>query len=354
MSRIKQAIGILAATIAFVSVSTLESQGNSTLTLITHDSFNYSPEIMEAFSDATGISVEVLRLGDAGLLVNQALLTKENPLGDVLFGIDNTFLSRALEEDLFISYQSPLLEQVDPSLILDLDHRVTPITFGDVCLNYDAEFFATRDIAVPSGLADLTQPQYRSMLVVQNPSTSSPGLAFLLTTIGVFGTEDDYTYLDYWRDLVANDVFISDAWEDSYYTQFSGSTGSTGNRPLVVSYASSPPAEVYFAEAPPATPPTAAITADDTCFRQIEFAGILEGTPNLESAQLFIDFLLSKPFQEDMPLSMFVFPVTSLATLPDVFMEYASIAENPITMQPTDIETNREEWIEAWTELVLR
>ena len=207
---------------------------------------------------------------------------------------------------------------------------------------------------LPESLADLTDPVYNGLLTVENPATSSPGLAFLLTTVAVFGEESDYTYLDYWRDLVANDVYISDDWTDAYYNQFSGSLGSLGVRPLVVSYASSPPAEVFFADPQPEAAPTGSIVADDTCFRQIEFAGILNRTDMEAEAQQFIDFMLGQPFQEDMPLNMFVFPVNSEAVLPEVFAEYAAIPDQPVTLTPEQIDAGREAWIQAWTETVLR
>jgi thiamine transport system substrate-binding protein len=337
------------ALLLMLSIQTVSAQNNRTITVIAHDSFNYSEDVMAGFEAQTGLRVEVLRLGDAGSMVNRAVLTRRNPLGDVMFGIDNTFLGRALENDLFIPYVSPLLESVDESFIIDPENRVTPIDFGDVCLNYDAAYFAANDLPLPTRLQDLTDPRYRGTLVVQNPATSSPGLAFLLTTIAVFGEEE---YLDFWSELIANDTLIASDWTDAYYGQFSA-TGQ-GSYPLVVSYASSPPAEVFFAETELDSAPTGAIVADNTCFRQIEFAGILNGTDNPEGAQQFIDFLLSVKFQSDMPLQMFVFPVNRDAVLPDVFIEYARIPENPVTLDQSLIDANRDTWIQTWVENILR
>lgn len=332
----------------------VHAQSDNVLTVIAHDTFNYSEDVMAAFEAETGITVQVLRLGDAGTLVNQSILSGDNPLGDVLFGIDNTFLGRALENDLFIPYQSPALENVPEAFQVDAEYRVTPIDYGDVCLNYDTAYFAENDLPLPSSLLDLTDPQYRGLLAVENAATSSPGLAFLMATVAVFGTEGDYTYLDYWADLVENDVFIAADWTDAYYGQFSGSAGSEGTYPLVVSYASSPPVEVYFMDTPPEAAPTGVIVADDTCFRQIEFAGILNGADNIEAAQQFIDFLLSREFQEDMPLQMFVYPVHTNATLPDVFTQYAEPVENPVTLDLDAISAERDTWIQAWIEAALR
>jgi thiamine transport system substrate-binding protein len=327
---------------------------DDTLTLVTHDSFNASEDLLAQFEETSGLRLEIVRLGDAGTMVNQSILSRGNPLGDVLFGVDNTFLGRALEGDIFVPYESPLLADIPDEFKLDPESRVTPIDYGDIALNYDVRYFEENDLALPQSLENLTQPEYQGLLVVQNPATSSPGLAFLLLTITQYGTDGDYTYLDYWRDLVANDVYISDDWTDAYYNQFSGSTGSLGAHPLVVSYASSPPAEVYFADPQPEGAPTGTIVSPGMAFRQIEFAGILNGAENVEGAQQFIDFLLSVPFQEDMPLQMFVFPVNPEAQLPEVFAQFAEIPEEPVTMDVNEIDENREAWLQEWTETIIR
>ncbi len=345
---------VLLVLFIFLMSVPVAAQDEVTITLVTHDSFAVSEDVLDQFQTETGITVQILRSGDAGAMVNQSILSRENPLGDVMFGVDNTFLGRALEAEIFLPYESPLLADVPDEFKLDPENRVTPIDYGDVCLNYDVTYFAENDLPLPQSLIELTSPEYKGLLTVENPATSSPGLAFLLATINQFGTEGDYTYLDFWTDLVANDVYISDDWSDAYYNQFSGSTGSQGTRPLVVSYASSPPVEVYFMETPPETAPTASITADGTCFRQIEFVGILAGTQNPEAAQQFVDFMLSTAFQEDMPLQMFVFPVNPEAELPEIFTQYAAVPESPVVLDAEKINTNRETWIQAWTEAVLR
>ena len=331
----------------------------TTLTVVTHDSFNVTEDVLAAFEEETGIRVQILRSGDAGTMINQAILTKANPLGDVVYGLDNTFLTRALEADLFVPYELPQLDNIDDAFKLDPEFRVTPVDYGDVCLNYDAAYFQENGLALPESLADLTLPAYKGLLVVENAASSSPGLAFLLSSIANFGTpeddlgEDGYTYLDYWQDLVDNDVLVTDDWSSAYYGEFSGSSAD-GQRPLVVSYASSPPVEVYFAEELPTEAPTGSIVAPQTCFRQIEFTGILAGTPHPEAAQQFVDFMLGLPFQEDMPLQMFVFPVNADAVLPDVFTEYAQIPDEPVVMDPEQIGARRADWLQAWAEVVLR
>lgn len=342
---------MLLALLALALAGTVDAQEPQVVRVVTHDSFAVSDAVLEAFEAETGYRAEILRVGDAGLMVNQSILTRENPLGDVLFGVDNTFLTRALDNDLFQPYVSSLRETIAPEFLDGLDDHVTPIDFGDVCLNYDADYFATHDLALPETLGDLASPAYRGLLVVQNPSSSSPGLAFLLATVAAFGEDG---YLDYWRSLAANDVAIAEGWTDAYYGQFSGSTGSTGTRPLVVSYASSPAAEVYYAETPAETAPTGSIIAPGTCFRQIEYAGVLYGAANVAGAQAFIDFMLGEAFQTDMPLNMFVYPVVPGIELPGVFVDYAPAAEEPAEWTPEAIGKLRDDLIESWAGVMLR
>lgn len=317
-----------------------------TLTLLTHDSFDVSQEVMAAFTDQTGIEVQVQPLGDAGTVVNQAILTQDSPQGDLLFGIDNTFLTRAFDAELFSSYASPELASVPEDFQLDPEARVTPVDYGDVCINYDRAWFEGSELTVPDDLADLADPAYEGLLTVTNPATSSPGLAFLLATIERFGED---SYLDHWQALLDNDVLVVDGWSQAYYEEFSA-TG--GDRPLVVSYASSPPAEIHFADPAPDEAPTGVM--EGSCFRQIEFVGILASTEHPDEAQLLVDFLLSETFQEDLPLRMFVFPVNGEAELPEVFREHAVLPEDPFELDPQTIGEHRDEWITAWTETVLR
>lgn len=322
--------------------------GGGTVQLVTHDSFNVSEDVLAAFTEETGIEVEILQGGDAGQVVNQAVLSAGNPQGDVLFGVDNTLLSRALDADVFEPHEAEGLDAVDPSLVLDDQHRVTPIDRGDVCLNHDVAAFEESGVPVPETLADLTDEAYRGMLVVENPATSSPGLAFLLATIAEFG-EDGWT--GFWEELVANDVSVASGWEAAYYGEFSGAAGSEGDRPLVVSYASSPPAEVIFAEEELDAAPTGVIEA--SCFQQIEFAGVLAGTDAPDEARALVDFMLSPTFQADIPLQMFVFPARTDVDLPPEFLEYTVVPEDPVTMDPATIDANREDWIDQWTSIVL-
>ena len=325
-------------------------KGPAMLMVMTHDSFAVSADVVTAFEQANNIKVTFIKSGDAGAALNKAILTKDAPLADVFYGVDNTFLSRALEAGIYESYASPLLANIPTEFQLDPQHRALPVDYGDVCINYDKAYFTDHNQAVPQSLEDLTRPEYKGLLVVENPATSSPGLAFLLATVKHFGADG---YLDYWRSLRANGVVVVDGWETAYYTNFSASSGH-GPQPMVVSYASSPAAEVVYAETQLTESPTASILGPDTCFRQIEFVGISAGTQKRALAEKFVDFILGVLFQEDMPLQMFMSPVNLNANLPEAFVKYAPAAEQPATLSPDLIAANRDRWIANWAEVVLR
>jgi thiamine transport system substrate-binding protein len=322
--------------------------GTTTITLVTHDSFAVSKSVLAAFTKQSGVKVKILQQGDAGAALNQAILTKDHPLGDAFFGVDNSFLGRALDAGIFETYTPAALSKVPAEFQLDATHHLTPIDHGDVCINYDKTWFAKEKLAVPQTLDDLTKPAYKGNLVVENPATSSPGLAFVLATIARYGNSG---WQDYWSKLRANDVKVDDGWESAYDGDFTQGS-NPGTYPLVVSYASSPPAAVYFAKPAPKTSPVG--TMLDSCFRQVEFAGVLKGTEHQAAARKLVDFMLSSRFQADVPLQMFVFPVREGTPLPTVFTKFADVAPKPLSLPASEIARNRDQWIEQWTSTVLR
>jgi len=334
---------------ACAPAATPTSTEPQTLTVMTHDSFAASETVVKSFEQANNAKIVFLQSGDAGAALNKAILTKDAPLADLLYGVDNTFLSRALDADIFEEYASPELKNISDTFKLDSSNRALPVDYGDVCVNYDKAYFADKNLAVPQSLEDLTKPEYKNLLVMENPATSSTGLAFLLATIAHYG--DGFT--NYWRALNDNGMVVVDGWETAYYTNFSASSGK-GPQPLVVSYGSSPAAEVVFAEKPLDDSPTASILGPDTCFRQIEFVGILKGTQHRALAEKFADFMLSQQFQEDMPLQMFVYPVNPNAKLPDAFVKYAQAPAQSATLSPDVIAAKRDAWLQAWSDTVLK
>ena len=321
---------------------------SKTVVLMTHDSFAASPAVLAQFTRETGFKVKVLKSGDAGKALSQALLVKSHPVADALFGVDNTFLTRALDNDLFEAYAAHGIESVPTRFRLDSKDRVTPIDTGAVCVNDDLAWFGhDGHLAPPKSLADLAKPAYRKLLVMENPASSSPGLAFMLATVDAFGTNG---WHDYWQALRKNGVRVDDGWEQAYDADFTAGGGS-GDRPLVVSYATDPAADVVFSDGKKKTPTVGVVPG--TCFRQIEFAGVLQHANNQVGARALIDFMLTRRFQEDIPLQMYVYPVIPTAKLPPVFVKYAVQPAHPHSLTASAIGAHRNEWIDEWTRIVL-
>lgn len=319
------------------------ASAGGTVVLVTHDSFALPEELVAAFEADTGYDLEQRAPGDAGSLVNQLVLTADAPIGDVVFGIDSTFASRALAAGVLEPYAAALPAGAEQYLV-DADQALTPVDVGDVCVNVDLEWFAEDGRPVPQTLDDLADPAYADLLVVQNPATSSPGLAFALATVGAYGEDG---WLDYWASLADNGVQVAASWSDAYYVDFSGPS-SEGDRPLVVSYASSPPYEVPEGAD---VAPTAALL--DTCYRQVEYAGVIAGAANPDGARAVVDWLLSPEVQAAIPESMYVYPVDGSVALPESWARFAPVAPEPFEVDPAAIAANRDAWIEAWTATVV-
>ena len=301
-----------------------------TLTLVAYDSFPVTGtplnDALAEFTADTGIEVNVATAGDTGTMVTKAVLTAGNPEGDVMWGVDNTFLSAATDGGIF-------------------DGEPQAVDFGDVCLNYDIAWFESRGLAPPETLDDLLLPEYSGLLVVEDPAQSSVGLAFLLATIVHAGSDG---WQRYWEGLRANDVAIEASWDEAYYEVFTAGGGSVKSRPLVVSYGSSPPADVVFSD-PPRTTSNIGVIAD-TCFRQTEYAGVLRGGAHGKEAKQLVDFLLSERFQRELPLTLYVYPIDPAVALPAVFVQFAVVPPSPFEMSPAEIKANRERWLDEWNQ----
>jgi thiamine transport system substrate-binding protein len=340
---------VLAALLVVLGTGGCGNDDNDkTLTVVTHDSFNLSEDLIKQFEKDHGVTVKLLPKGDAGAMLTSLILTKNNPEGDVSFGVDNTFLSRALDAGIFEPYSSPLLSKVPNELQADTGNRVTPIDYGYVNFNYDIEALKKANVPVPQKLEDLTDPKYKGLVVVENPASSSPGLAFLVATVDYFGADH---YLDWWAKMRANDMKVVDGWETAYQTNFSLYGGS---QPIVLSYATSPAFEQMFAKPARDDAPTANILPPKGAFKQVEYAGVLKGTKHEALARAFIDFLLSKAVQEDIPGQMAVYPVVTGAAVPDAFEKFGKVDVPAANVSAADIAKHRQDWIDAWTKVVVR
>jgi thiamine transport system substrate-binding protein len=345
-----RAIAVLAILIAAAALGLAGCGGSGSVedvVLVTHDSFVITMADKRAFERQTGLKLRILKGGDAGEVVTRALLTAGNPEGDVLFGVDNNLLSRALDGNLFETYAPPALASVDPAYDPDPRHRAVPVDHSEVCVVYDKAWFASHGVAPPRTMSELVLPRYRGLTVVENPATSTPGLAFALATIARYGESG---WRAYWTKLRANRVLVVDGWEDAYNARFSGGSAK-GTYPIAVSYSSDPAAAVYFAGKKLTSSPVGVVR--DTCFRQIELAGVLRGTHNEKGARALVDFMLSKRFQASVPLTMFVLPVREGVPLPPVFRAFAPTIAHPLELPAARIGANRERWVREWTDTVL-
>ena len=349
MSRLRR-VGALLLTVAIGIAASGCGGGGSPgdVVLVTHDSFLITGKERKAFERETGLKLRILESGDAGQALTTALLTAGNPQGDVFFGVDNNLLTRALEGGLFEPYVPPALTHVDPTYLLDPKHRVTPIDHSEVCVDYDRAWFAAHGVSPPSSIAQLTDPRYKGLLVVENPATSTPGLAFLLATIARYGRSG---WKAYWAKLRENGPLVVDGWEEAYDARFSGGSAH-GTYPIVVSYSTDPAAAVVFAGKKLDRSPVGVVS--DSCFRQIELAGVLRGTHNRAGARALVDFLLSREFQAGMPLTMYVLPTREGVPLPAVFRRFDPEIRHPLALPPATIGANRDAWVSEWTDLVVR
>ena len=315
----KKLIALLAGSSLLLAGCAPADEAATKVTLVAHDSFAISDESITEFQEASGFELEIIRAGDAGSLTNRLVLTKDSPIADVVFGIDNTFRGIADENGI-------------------IEGELVPVDYADVCFNYDRLWFEERNITPPASWRDLTKPAYNSLTVVTNPLSSSPGLAFLATTVAAFG---EPAFEQYWKELRDNGVMVASGWEEAYFTYFSGSSGN-GEYPIVLSYSSSPAAEIRE----DGKSQTAALL--DECFRQTEFVGTLAGAKNPEGAKALVEFLLSESFQNTMPGLMYVYPVNGKAVIPAEWSEFGPAARSTIG-EDLSIATHREKWQTKWS-----
>ncbi|MFN8618294.1 MAG: thiamine ABC transporter substrate-binding protein [Dehalococcoidia bacterium] len=338
----------LFASVAAAACGADDGSGGDTLTVVTHDSFNLSEDLIKQFEKDNGVTVKLLPRGDAGAMLTSLILTKKNPEGDVAFGVDNTLLSRALKEGVFEAYSSPALARVPAEYRAEGSGEVTPVDYGYVNFNYDIKKLQDLKLEAPRKLEDLLDAKYKGLVVVENPASSSPGLAFLIATVDYFGEDK---YLDWWRGMRANGLVVVDGWETAYNTNFSLHGGA---QPIVLSYATSPAFEQLFADPPRADAPTANILADKAVFRQVEYIGLLKNGNNQALAKKFIDFMLSVPVQEDIPGQMAVYPVNSDAKVPEAFTSFSKVTVAPANVSSSTIAEKSRQWIDDWTRVVVR
>ncbi|MFT4043991.1 MAG: thiamine ABC transporter substrate-binding protein [Gordonia sp. (in: high G+C Gram-positive bacteria)] len=332
------AVGVLAAAAPLVTACGSDSAPSKEVTLLTHDSFSLPQAAFDEFTKKTGLTLKVVKSGDAGQLASTISLTPGSPKADAVYGIDNTFASRPIEAGALESYTpAAAAEGAADYAVPDSKGELTAVDRGDVCLNVDDEWYRRNAQKPPSSVRDLRNPTYAAQTALLDPATSSPGLAFLLATIGVFGDG----WQQYWKDVTAGGATIVSGWEIAYNQLFTAGEGK-GSKPIVLSYASSPAA----------TPNTRALL--DSCFRQVEYVGVLRGARNADGARKVVDFMLSPTVQRALPSSMYVYPVGKNVPLPDGWAQSAPAPSTTVSLPPAYIAKNRETWLEQWRAAVGR
>lgn len=312
-----------------------------TVTLVTHDSWAMSKELTADFEKRTGYRLEVVKQGDAGKLANSLVLTKGAPVGDVTFGVDNTFATRVVDGGALETYRPTLPAGAAAyGLKGDAGAQLTPVDNGAVCVNVDDAWFAKHKVNPPKSLDDLTEPAYKDLFVTPGAATSSPGMAFLFATIAKYG-EDGWQA--YWRKLLANGTKVTSGWSDAWGVDYTAG-GGNGTRPIVLSYNTSPADTVKDGK-----PTTSALT--DTCFQQVEYAGVLKGAKNPAGAKALIDFLLGADFQRALPGAMYVLPVASGTPLPAEWKTAVKTPQQPLRVDPDRISKQRDTWLRQWQDV---
>ncbi len=306
--------------LAAIGLTGCQAPENTLVRLAAHDSFVISDELTAAFESDTGYELEILRLGDTGSLTNQLVLTKGAPVADAFFGVDNTFLGRAEAEGV-------------------VKDAAVAIDYSDVCFNYDIAWFEEQGVTPPERWRDLVNPEYADLTVITNPNFSSPGLAFLASTHAAFEAPGELN--EFWEALRDNGVKVAGSWEDAYFSDF---TRYGGTRPIVLSYASSPAAEVND----DGSAGSRALLVE--CFRQTEFAGVVAGSANEEGAQVLVDFLQSPDFQASVPESMYVYPAVEGTPIPESWSAFATPATSTLGAD-LDINSFRDAWLGEWSEV---
>jgi thiamine transport system substrate-binding protein len=323
------------------------AQTPTPLRVLTHSSFDLPKELLAQFEKDAGVKLRIVKAGDAGEMTNKLILTKAKPIADVVYGIDNTLLPRALAAGVIDPYTGPAAQR---TAAVAMEGGMVPVDHGYVTLNIDKAWFAKKGLALPASLEDLTKPAYAKLLVVQNPATSSPGQAFVFATIAGLGEEGAFKW---WGQMRGNGVKVVKGWTEAYYTEF---TRNGGTRPIVVSYASSPAAEVFYSKEKITESPTANLFLKGAVFRQVEGVALVKGgNPAAQAAAgKFIEFLRSAPAQQALQTTMWMFPAEVGVARVDVMKAYAS--EPTAFDNPAAADTNAKgkAWLQRWTKTVLK
>ncbi|NLR73871.1 MULTISPECIES: thiamine ABC transporter substrate-binding protein [Leeia] len=333
---------LVVSAVAVLAASALQA---AELRVLSHSSFSVNKQKLAEFEQKNGVKVSIIKAGDAGEMLNKLILTKSAPIADVVYGIDNLLLAKAQSAGVLERYTAPTSANVRS---FKLGDALTPVDYGWVMLNVDKAYVAQHKLALPKTLEDLTQPAYKGMLVVENPATSSTGLAFLAATVNHFGEQKAWAF---WEKLRDNDLKITQGWTEAYEKEFSR---NGGKRPFVVSYQTSPAAELFYSEGKLKEPPTDNLYLPGSRFMQVEGVALVKGGKEAALGKAFIAFLQSEGVQQELPTSMWMFPVLQTVKLDDSYRfaqapQGSNKNEQPVVSQNAQ---QLQDWVARWTRIM--
>lgn len=305
LSRIR-AVPYLLAFLPFLFLfSSCAKKGSDQLVIYAYDSFvsewGPGPKVMPKFERATGIKATLVSRGDSGQVLAAAIDEKARPQADIIIGIDQYLLPQAVKAGILSPYKPLGIESVPPEIPFDPEYRAIPYDYGHFAIIWDSK----SSIEPPASLSDLAKPEYRGKLILMDPRSSTVGLGFLSWTVSAFGDG----WEDYWKSLKPSILTIASGW-DSGYGLF-----TKGEAPLVLSYSTSPAYHVYA----DGTDRYKALEFADGHILQIECAAILKGAKNRKNAEKFMDFMVSADFQEEIPLTNWMYPARADVALPECY-----------------------------------
>ncbi|WP_026459630.1 thiamine ABC transporter substrate-binding protein [Schaalia suimastitidis] len=317
------------------------SETSRSIVVLSHDSFDFPQELLDTFTANTGIEVTIQAIGDGGTLANQLVLTKDAPLGDAVYGLDNTVSYRIAGQGVIAE---TTVTSPNENLNFAGEAGLIPIDQGDVCVNFDKTWFADKGMVAPQTFEDLSRAEYKDLLVAMNPATSTPGMAFMLATIAHFGQDG---WVEYWQTLKDNGVKVTQGWSEAFAVDYSAGEGS-GPYPMMVSYGSSPAYSVNDEGTD-----TSTASMSQTCYRQVEYAGVLAGAKDANGAAQFIEYMLTPEVQAAISEVTYMFPTVEGAQAPENLVTFGPLSPTPVMIPADDVAANAEVWLRTWQSTVI-
>ena len=294
------------------ATSTREPQ---TVRLLTHKEFQLPEEALEEFTEKTGIEVLVFLEEDATSMVNLLERSSNNPVADVVLGIDSLERRRVTEKRLVEPYRPIAIDRLDPSLVLQ-DAMLTPVSQLAACLNRSKSRYEVQErrldrlpdqgslpLQAPTEIDDMLERQHAETAVIPNPLSSRLGVYFLVALERLH--PEDVEGVTPWPKLLDEmlrwGLEVAPSWEEAWFSRFQPSAGpeSTETRSLTWGSSGMPSVSVRFIPELPEEVDVAVI--DSGCIKVVNYAGIISNTPNRRDAGRLVDSFIEPLFQYGVP-----------------------------------------------------